>query len=96
MQQHNNPLCLQKRRPTTRAQPRFLISTQKNGKLAANYNYNHYNLSFSHIMIIVIISDEDMLLICKEGKEDENVLQAVASFFSGSIIRRHACDGRLY
>ena len=47
-------------------------------------------------MIIVIISDEDMLLICKEGKEDENVLQAVASFFSGSIIRRHACDDRLY
>ena len=27
----------------------------------ANYNYNHYNLTFSHIMIIVIISDEDML-----------------------------------
>ena len=27
---------------------------------AANYNYNH-NLLFSHIMIIVIISDEDML-----------------------------------
>ena len=24
-------------------------------------NYNHYNLPFSHIMIIVIISDEDML-----------------------------------
>ena len=47
-------------------------------------------------MIIVIISDEDMLLICKEGKKDENVLQAVASFFSGSIIRRHACDGHLY
>ena len=42
-------------------QPRFLISTQKDGKLAANYNYNHYNLPFSHIMIIVIISDEDML-----------------------------------
>ena len=30
---------------------------------AANYNYNHYNLPFSHIMIIVIISDEDMLFI---------------------------------
>ena len=42
-------------------QPRFLISAQKDGKLAANYNYNHYNLPFSHIMIIVIISDEDML-----------------------------------
>ena len=51
------------RRPTTRAQPRFLISTQKNGKFAANYNYDHYNLPFSHIMIIVIISDEDILPI---------------------------------
>ena len=29
---------------------------------AANYNYNHYNLPFSHIMIIVIISDEDVLI----------------------------------
>ena len=29
---------------------------------AANYNYNHYNLPFSHIMIIVTILDEDMLL----------------------------------
>ena len=36
-------------------------STRKNGKLVANYNYNHYNLPFSHIMVIVIISDEDML-----------------------------------
>ena len=44
-------------------QPRFLNSTQKDGKLAANYNYNHYNLPFSHIMIIVIISDEDVLTI---------------------------------
>ena len=26
-----------------------------------NYNYNHYNLPFSYITIIVIISDEDML-----------------------------------
>ena len=26
-----------------------------------NYNHNHYNLLFSHIVIIVIISDEDML-----------------------------------
>ena len=26
-----------------------------------NYNYNHYNLPFSHIMIIVIILDEDTL-----------------------------------
>ena len=95
MQQHNNPLCLQKTRPTTRAQPRFLISTQKNRKLAANYNYNHYSLPFSHIMIIVIISDEDMLLICKEGKEDENVLLGMPNFISGSIIRRRACDGRL-
>ena len=29
---------------------------------AANYNYNHYNLPFSDVMIIVIISDGDMLL----------------------------------
>ena len=47
-------------------------------------------------MIIVIISDEDMLLICKEGKEDENVLLGMPNFISGSIIRRRACDGRLY
>ena len=44
-------------------QSRFLISTLKDGKLAANYNYNHYNLSFSHIIITVIISEEDMLFI---------------------------------
>ena len=29
----------------------------------ASYNYNHYNLSFSHIMIIVIISNEDTLIL---------------------------------
>ena len=29
---------------------------------AANYNHNHYNLPFSDMMIIVIISDGDMLL----------------------------------
>ena len=28
---------------------------------ASNYNYNYYNLPFSHIMIIVTILDEDML-----------------------------------
>ena len=28
---------------------------------AANYNYNRYNLPFSRMMIIVIISDEDIL-----------------------------------
>ena len=33
---------------------------------AANYNYNHYNLPFSH-MIIVIISDEDMLKEQRKG-----------------------------
>ena len=27
---------------------------------AANYNYNHYNLPFSNIMIIVLISNEDI------------------------------------
>ena len=62
------PLQLSERRPATRAricldQARFLISTKKDGKLAASYNYNYYNLPFSHIMIIVIISDEDMLII---------------------------------
>ena len=31
----------------------FRFSTQKLGKLAANYHYNHYNFPFSHIMIIV-------------------------------------------
>ena len=35
---------------------------------AANYNYNHYHLPFSHIMIIVIISDEGMLLYIKTTK----------------------------
>ena len=35
---------------------------------AANYNYNHYNLPFLHIMIIVIISDEDMSLYIKTTK----------------------------
>ena len=33
----------------------------KDGKLAAIYSYNHYNLSFSYIMITVITSNEDML-----------------------------------
>ena len=38
----------------------------------ANYNYNHYNLPFSHIMIIVIISNEDMLKFGKALKAFSN------------------------
>ena len=39
----------------------FYLPSEEVATSAANYNYNHYNLPFSHIMIIVIISDEDML-----------------------------------
>ena len=38
----------------------FYLPPEEGAILAANYNYNHYDLPFSHIMIIVIISDEDM------------------------------------
>ena len=41
----------------------FYLPSEEVAISAANYNYNHYNLPLSHIMIIVIISDEDMLLI---------------------------------
>ena len=44
----------------------FYLPSEEVAISAANYNYNHYNLPFSHIMIIVIISDEDMLLQNKE------------------------------
>ena len=37
------------------------VRSEEAGISAASYNYNHYNLPFSHIIIIVIISDEDML-----------------------------------
>ena len=40
----------------------FYLPSEEVAISAANYNYNHYNLPFSHIMIIVIISDEDMLV----------------------------------
>ena len=40
----------------------FYLPSEEVAISAANYNYNHYNLPFSHIMIKVIISDEDMLL----------------------------------
>ena len=39
----------------------FYLPSEEVAISAANYNYNHYNLPFSDIMIIVIISDEDML-----------------------------------
>ena len=42
----------------------FCLPSEEVAISAANYNYNHYNLPFSHIMIIVIISDEDTL--CKQ------------------------------
>ena len=41
----------------------FYLLSEEIAISAANYNYNHYNLPFSHIMIILITSDEDMLLI---------------------------------
>ena len=41
----------------------FYLPSEEVAISAANYNYNHYNLPFSHIMIILITSDEDMLLI---------------------------------
>ena len=39
----------------------FYLPSEEVAISAANYNYNHYNLPFSYIMIIVIILDEDML-----------------------------------
>ena len=33
----------------------------REGFYRLSYNYNHYNLPLSHIMVIVIMSDEDML-----------------------------------
>ena len=41
----------------------FFLPSEEVAISAANYNYNHYNLPFSHIMIIVTISDEDMLWV---------------------------------
>ena len=40
----------------------FHLPSEEVAISAANYNHNHYNLPFSHIMIKVIISNEDMLL----------------------------------
>ena len=37
----------------------------------------------------------ETLQVHKEGEEVENVLQGIVSFFSGSIIKRRICDGRL-
>ena len=71
-------------------QPRFLISTQNDGKLAANYNYNHYNLPFSHIMITVIISDEDMFGDRHFGSEDIMVL--VSLVISEGHVIKDSCD----
>ena len=39
----------------------FYLRSEEVAISAANYNYNHYSLPFSHVMIIVITSDEDML-----------------------------------
>ena len=39
------------------------MSTEKDGKLAAIITIIIYNLPFSHIMILVIISNEDMLVV---------------------------------
>ena len=44
----------------------FYLPSEEVAISAANYNYNHYNLPFSH-MIIVIISDEDMLKEQRKG-----------------------------
>ena len=60
-------------------------STRKDGKLAANYNYNHYNLPFSHIMIIVMISDEDMLQHQYLAMCRTNQYQTVSLYFLRSF-----------
>ena len=39
----------------------FYVRSEEVAISAANYNYNHYDLPFSHIVLIVIISDEDIL-----------------------------------
>ena len=39
----------------------FYLPSEDVAISVGNYNYNHNNLPFSHIMIMVIISDEDML-----------------------------------
>ena len=39
----------------------FHLPSEEVAISAAKDNYNHYNLPFSHILVIVIISDEDML-----------------------------------
>ena len=39
----------------------FYLPSEEAAISAANYNYGHYNWPFSHIMIIVIILDENML-----------------------------------
>ena len=45
----------------TYTQSTFYLPSEEVAISAANYNYNHYNLPFSHIMIAVTISDEAML-----------------------------------
>ena len=59
--------------------------TRKGGKLAANYNYNHYNLPFSHIMIIVIISDENILQHQYLAMCSTNQYQTVSLYFLRSF-----------
>ena len=69
----SRPAVVSKSRPAkaTRARiclvhPWFPIFTQKDAKLAVNYNYSYYNLPLSHIMIIARILDEDMLSLKQE------------------------------
>ena len=57
------PLELATRTRVCFNQPRFPISTRKDRNLATNCNYNHYNLPFSHMIIIVITLGEDMLFL---------------------------------
>ena len=41
---------------------------------AASYNYDHYNLPFSHMIVRVTISDGDMLSICYYNIDDKRAL----------------------
>ena len=60
LQSHNNNNGEQYSNASSLLASTFYLPSEEVAILAANYNYNHYNLPFSHIMIIVIISDEDM------------------------------------
>ena len=47
----------------------FCLPSEEVAISVANNNYNHYYLPFSYIMIIVIISDEDMLTLNKQFRQ---------------------------